>query len=62
MKCIVTAIFADKYDKSYLYHPGEEVEWFDQERIDDCVERGLIMLAPEETKPKKKATAKKSTK
>ena len=59
MKCIVTAIFQDKYDRSIEYHPGEEIELTDQERIDDCISRGLIMLAPEETKPKK--TTRKTT-
>ena len=61
MKCIVTAIFADKYEKSYLYHPGEEVDWTDQERIDDCISRGLIMPAPE-AKPIPKKTTRKTTK
>ena len=61
MKFIVTAIFSDKYEKSYMYHPGEEVDWTDQERIDDCISRGLIMPAPEE-KPKPKKTTRKTTK
>lgn len=59
MKCIVTAIFKDKYDGSYTYHPGDEIDWTDQDRIDDCISRGLIMPAPEEAKPKK--TTRKTT-
>lgn len=53
MKCIVTAPFEDKYDRSYEYKVGQTIDWSDQERINDCVKRGLIKIVPEEEKPKR---------
>lgn len=44
MKCIVKEVFYDKFDVNRSYAPGDIVDWEDQDRIDDCVERGLIKV------------------
>lgn len=64
MKCRVTAPFVDKFDKSVAYAVGDTVDWNDQERITDCVKRGLIEVIQEAAKPKttRKTTTKKTTK
>ena len=65
MQCKVTAPFVDKFDKSVAYAVGDTVDWNDQERITDCVKRGLIEVIQETAKPKtttKKTTTKKTTK
>lgn len=59
MRGVVKANFLDRYDSSIQYNIGDTVDWDDQERIADCVKRGLIE-AEEEPKPKK--TTKKTTK
>ncbi|MBR4907767.1 MAG: Rho termination factor N-terminal domain-containing protein [Bacteroidales bacterium] len=42
MKVIVKNPFNDKYDNSRSYAPGTVLEWEDPERIQDCIDRGLI--------------------
>lgn len=63
MRCKVTAPFVDKYDKTVAYAVGDTVNWDDQERITDCVKRGLIEVIQEAAKPKTttKRTTKKTT-
>ena len=51
MKCKVISPFADRYDITKKYAVGDIVDWADQERIKDCVDRGLIEVIPE-VKPK----------
>lgn len=52
MKCIVMEHFVDKYDYTKVYNKGDILDWDDQARITDCVDKGLIAVQ-EETKPKK---------
>lgn len=40
VKVTVVKVFRDKFNKSVLYNPGQELE-FDPERAGDVVERGL---------------------
>lgn len=61
MKCKVTAPFVDKFDKSVAYAVGDTVDWDDQERIADCVKRGLIEVI-QAAKPKTTTTKKTTTK
>lgn len=42
MKVKVLSKFVDKYDFSQVYNVGDEVETFDDARIKDHVERGLV--------------------
>lgn len=42
MKVKVLSKFVDKYDFSQVYNVGDEVETFDDARIKDLVERGLV--------------------
>lgn len=42
MKVKVLSKFVDKYDFSKVYNVGDEVETFDEARIKDLVERGLV--------------------
>lgn len=47
------------YDEK-LHHPGEIVNWTDQKRIDNAIERGLIEeIKTEAVKEEPKATAKR---
>lgn len=48
MKYIVVSEFYDKYIPGRVYAPGDKLDWDDQARIDDCVERGLIRLCDQE--------------
>lgn len=66
MKCIVKEIFYDKNDINRGYVPGDVVDWDDKERIDDCVERGLIEICymefpTEDTSEQKPVQRKKKT-
>lgn len=40
VKITVAKVFRDKFDKSVLYTPGQELE-FEPERAEDVVSRGL---------------------
>lgn len=40
-------VFRDKFTK-HLYETGMELEFSDEERVDDLVERGLVELIEEE--------------
>lgn len=40
VKITAAKVFRDKFDKSVLYHPGQELE-FEPERAEDVVSRGL---------------------
>ena len=52
--------FRDKYDKKVIYNVGDDFFTYDEERIKDLIERGLIegilpSVEPiEEPKPRKK--------
>lgn len=60
MKCIVTEHFVDKFEPTTVYNIGDVLDWDDEKRIKDCVDRGLVAVQ-EETKPKR-TTTKKATK
>lgn len=49
------------YDKDTLkpFRPGGIVEWEDEERISNCISRGLVEPADQEERPKPKKTTKK---
>lgn len=42
MKVKVLSKFVDKYDFSKVYNVGDEVDTFDEARIKELVERGLV--------------------
>ena len=54
--------FHDKYDAKTRYEVGTNLDWTDEERIADCVKRGLIKeveapkKAPTRTRKPKKET------
>lgn len=52
---LVIANFIDKYDHTTLYNPGDKLKWDDTERVNDCVNRGLVQIVEKA----KKATTKK---
>lgn len=61
MKVKVIKPFTDKLDHKTAYTVGTELDWNDEARITDCVNRGLIKILPEvgvEAPKPKKATKK----
>ena len=59
MKVEVINTFLDKTNTSVAFLPGQILDWDDQSRITDCVNRGLIKILPEvgaEAPKPKKAT------
>lgn len=62
MKCKVISPFADRYNTTIKYAVGDIVDWDDQERIQDCTDRGLIKAVPEKAKPKTTRKPKTTTK
>lgn len=53
MKVKVISPFNDRYDLSIRHNIGDILDWDDQNRINDCVNRGLVEAVPEKvTKPK----------
>lgn len=60
MKAIVKTVFVDKFDNLKQYNIGDVIEVADKSRLDDMIERGLVVA--ETADEKKTATTKKTKK
>lgn len=60
MKVAVIEEFIDKYDNSKVYNVGEVVDFADNNRVEDLINRKLVIAVDAATdKPKKTAAKRK---